>query len=959
MLSYFTRNHFFICLLLISVLFSGCNSDDNDSDPNVPQSSISSEVQTLFGADPNLIDTDGDGLTDEFEIQYAVPYHVPNLVDTDSNGIEDGIEDTDSDNLNALEEQSAKTDPLTPDTDKDGILDGDEVKVYFTNPLNSDTDNDGILDGDELRAGTDPLNADSDGDGILDSQDTLKSIVKRTDGVQVMVTGQGYLGDDLSIVKLTGNSQFNGAIGQVGDAFDFQLEESLASRFEEAEIALPYPSNVDPNDLQIFVFDKELNFWVPASANQTIDTAANVIRVTVEHFSVYAIFNIQNWQQTWKAQAVSCQLRQEGDPATVFADVALVLDSSSSMEDNDPDGLRKESAKNFVDALLDGDRAAIVDFDSSATLLQGLTNDKTLLKQAIDKIDSSGNTNIGEGVGKALDALINNSSPDRGKIVILLTDGKGDYNPRLTSYAHEQGIVIYTIGLGSNVDANRLDSIATGTQGTYTPVATADKLPQVFREIQTATGDSGEDSDGDGLTDCQEIQGIRSASGQLFTSDPNLLDTDGDGLDDGDEIVERRNALAEVANFLQQNGIGNFDLGESTYYDVLSDPRKPDSDNDSLDDGEDPFPMNPDIDGDGLSDGEEISYNTDLENPDTDGDGYNDGYEVSHSDEYNPIVYDETFSSLYYGGQVTKAYLCGDICTIDTLPEIMGSLARGFTPVVGLGGDFIDGVANAFKGEYVSSGLSFFGLIGAAGYLGGPTGIGTEIAASTPKAVNTIVKGLKAVKKGSQVRYLASIAKGLPDAAAEPIITGVAKVLWKKSYDVLSNNGFNDKLITQLVKGGKADLDELAQIVQGARDIPKKIDLYSPYISSSKYTNAGFEGGFFTGKNGWKLAEDYMRRGAQKPKSIDTKIIGIGKRRFPDAFDPLTRSAKEVKTGYQGLTSSIKTQIAKDAGLKKQGAYAQVEWHFFPSGRSNSIGAAPKLIQELQKSKIPYYIHIP
>ena len=56
-------------------------------------------------------------------------------------------------------------------------------------------------------------------------------------------------------------------------------------------------------------------------------------------------------------------------------DVVLVIDSSGSMAWNDPLDLRIDAAKNYVDKLKPDDRAAVVDMDDSATLLQGLTID--------------------------------------------------------------------------------------------------------------------------------------------------------------------------------------------------------------------------------------------------------------------------------------------------------------------------------------------------------------------------------------------------------------------------------------------------------------------------------------------------------------------------------------------------------------------------------------------------------
>ena len=53
--------------------------------------------------------------------------------------------------------KTPKTDPRRRDTDGDGLTDGYEVRQSFTNPLKRDTDGDGIGDGDEVRAGSDPL----------------------------------------------------------------------------------------------------------------------------------------------------------------------------------------------------------------------------------------------------------------------------------------------------------------------------------------------------------------------------------------------------------------------------------------------------------------------------------------------------------------------------------------------------------------------------------------------------------------------------------------------------------------------------------------------------------------------------------------------------------------------------------------------------------------------------------
>lgn len=66
-------------------------------------------------------------------------------------------EDPDCDGLTVDQEIAAGIDPRNPDTDNDGISDGDEINLHNTDPLRADTDGDGQPDASELTAGTNPL----------------------------------------------------------------------------------------------------------------------------------------------------------------------------------------------------------------------------------------------------------------------------------------------------------------------------------------------------------------------------------------------------------------------------------------------------------------------------------------------------------------------------------------------------------------------------------------------------------------------------------------------------------------------------------------------------------------------------------------------------------------------------------------------------------------------------------
>lgn len=60
-------------------------------------------------------------------------------------------QDFDGDGLSNDDERLARTDPMNPDTDGDGITDGAEVHTFKSDPLNPDENGNGILDGKEDR----------------------------------------------------------------------------------------------------------------------------------------------------------------------------------------------------------------------------------------------------------------------------------------------------------------------------------------------------------------------------------------------------------------------------------------------------------------------------------------------------------------------------------------------------------------------------------------------------------------------------------------------------------------------------------------------------------------------------------------------------------------------------------------------------------------------------------------
>ena len=102
-------------------------------------------------------------MSDGWEITYRFDPH--NAADAGG--------DPDNDNLTNLEEFENGANPTLVDTDGDGLNDGDEVKIHGTDPTLADSDGDGVGDSDEINTfGTNPIAKDTDGDGISDYTDT-------------------------------------------------------------------------------------------------------------------------------------------------------------------------------------------------------------------------------------------------------------------------------------------------------------------------------------------------------------------------------------------------------------------------------------------------------------------------------------------------------------------------------------------------------------------------------------------------------------------------------------------------------------------------------------------------------------------------------------------------------------------------------------------------------------------
>jgi len=184
-------------------------------------------------------------------------------------------------------------------------------------------------------------------------------------------------------------------------------------------------------------------------------------------------------------------LHERCDPVLERADIALVLDTSSSMT-----GKKLEDAKaaalTFVEQMdLSPGRSqvAVVRFDREAEVMRELTNAHALIEAAISNLEVRSGTHIDKGLRTALGELKSARHLERNaQVLILLTDGVQTRTPGEELRAGEEvrgsGVRVYTIGLGANVDEATLRAIA-GSGDQYYLAPDSGDLARIYGEIAT------------------------------------------------------------------------------------------------------------------------------------------------------------------------------------------------------------------------------------------------------------------------------------------------------------------------------------------------------------------------------------------------------------------------------------------------------------------------------------------
>lgn len=157
------------------------------------------------------------------------------------------------------------------------------------------------------------------------------------------------------------------------------------------------------------------------------------------------------------------------DGYTSNLDYVIVVDASGSMtaDDFQPSrlGAAKQAAISFVDVLDAQTNIGIISFAGSSFIDLALTNEKSEIKDKINNINiiNAGGTAIGDAVVLASNMFKISKTQDKGRSVILLTDGQSNVGISIEdaiTYASKNGVVVNTIGIGTSEGGTFMDSNA-------------------------------------------------------------------------------------------------------------------------------------------------------------------------------------------------------------------------------------------------------------------------------------------------------------------------------------------------------------------------------------------------------------------------------------------------------------------------------------------------------------------
>lgn len=170
------------------------------------------------------------------------------------------------------------------------------------------------------------------------------------------------------------------------------------------------------------------------------------------------------------------------------ANILLCCDTSGSMSGQPIEDL-SNAVKLFVDTSKDKERIALVTFDSNIEDVYDFGTDKDTIYNAADSFNASGGTNMYDAIIDSLDKF----SKKEGELnyILLLSDGEDGtirssekINENIGIPCIDKAVVLYSLGLGSDVNIDYMDTLAISTNGEFVYISDSATLGDFYDTLR-------------------------------------------------------------------------------------------------------------------------------------------------------------------------------------------------------------------------------------------------------------------------------------------------------------------------------------------------------------------------------------------------------------------------------------------------------------------------------------------
>ncbi len=570
-------------------------------------------LEDELGTNPNDPDTDGDGLGDYLELMIG---YDPTIQDSDGNGTLDGDEDQDGDGLSNIVELNADLDILSEDSDCDGLKDGEEVNLYGTDPNDPDSDDDSILDGDEILLGKDPSDS---GDASVRIEQTKEQQIDNEEdpavtSVEVTIALANTIDRSLEVTDMYNRDMYITDVeGRIGSPVSFECEED----FDSATVVFHYNESAlgetEESDLGVLWYDEENGIFVMQD-QAIVDTENNTVTVELEHFSRYTLVDRSGWTSSgpnvYLAEGLG-DSTAERNGIDVY--ITVHLDDNTTQED-------KLEMIRCIDQILelteDGDRYYFAVYDDSHVYSnrEYYTSTGVILGDVRSEIMNFQGISIQAWVQQQRNSWAPIDLVDIGNDALTINLFASNRNAS-SSLSSGVAIGITYTDLAPVVVSGAFRNEVYGVNLNIRH----DNTEQMndIRRLLGLESINATDSDGDGLPDVLEEEGMYATNHHKYYSDPEDPNSDEDSLSDGEEMgtvysIHRISEDKVLINYVDSLDISSMPTSEYSFleqyipenvdeicyvFKIQSNPSDSDSDNDEFYDDEDgiPFEINPDI----------------------------------------------------------------------------------------------------------------------------------------------------------------------------------------------------------------------------------------------------------------------------------------------------------------------------------------------------------------------------